>query len=155
MSHINFIILLVVLYAIYYLANIVYDIIQQKKLQNTASSQNNVLDVSDLVDNEYSPIDASTAYQQRVENESKKDDDTRRFMEHQEQIHQNEDEVTIQASEDSVSEPDNTVELSSITEEISNVTNHGGYSVPQLKKIFNEVSSGGNNPLLGITSKMM
>ncbi len=156
MSHFNFIVLILALYAIYYLGNIVYDLIQQKKTQSNAVSQSNVLDVSTLLDEDYSPIDAASLVQQKPKEEESREDDKMKLTPHSDIAQRKNENSFEKEADNSTEEHDISLpEESSIAEEISNVTNHGGYSIPQLKQLFNDVSAGGHNPLLGITSKMM
>lgn len=142
MTHFNFVLFILVLYTMYYLGNIVYDLIQQKRTERSAFSQGDVLDVSALLNEEYSPIDASALLRPvtpPVGNEVSQEKEERARTDRQE---------TFPLGEEME-------ESSAMAESISNVTNHGGYSIAQLREIFSEVSSGGDNPLLGITSKMV
>lgn len=142
MTHFNFVLFILVLYTMYYLGNIVYDLIQQKRTERSAFSQGDVLDVSALLNEEYSPIDASALLRPVTPpagNEVSQEKEERARTDGQETF------PLVEEMEES----------SAMAESISNVTNHGGYSIAQLREIFSEVSSGGDNPLLGITSKMV
>lgn len=148
MTKTGFILGVVIIYAIYYASNIVYDMFFKKELKVENDLNSSTLDVSSLMEAEYTSSIVVASEQEDEEMEENN-------------VTEDEEETSTQTENEELSEntssesSDDLIETVFDTDEVANVTHHGGYSVTELKSIFSEVSDGGNNPFVSITAKMI
>jgi hypothetical protein len=146
MTKTGFILGVVIIYAIYYASNIVYDMFFKKELKVESDLNSSTLDVSSLMEAEYTSSIVVASEQEEEENDVTEDEEDTPTQT------KNEDPSENTSSENGDVD---LIETVFDTDEVANVTHHGGYSVAELKHIFSDLSDGGNNPFVSVTAKMI
>lgn len=139
MSFINFFIYLTIAYLIYYISNIAYDLSRKGKIRNK-NSKDSSIDVSDLIEENFSPIDIKdTSYNSEDKKHKTNSTDVKKNYHSSEKALSN--EIITE------------VDLGINEEDIANVTYYGGKTPLELKSIFEDIENGGENPFQSITKK--
>lgn len=142
MSFTTFAIGTIVLLAVYYLLNIVYDLSKKDPVINGDNEKS--IDVQQVfIEENNEPINAMD------------------LVELSSELNDNPDEITIPKEPEpaSLNFPDTSdIDLTTTDDKqknITNITNHSGYTPTSLNELFKEVINDGYNPFNGVTAKMV
>ncbi|GHT56132.1 hypothetical protein FACS189451_03690 [Bacteroidia bacterium] len=140
MNFTSFLIFIIIVYVIYYVGNIAYDIYLSSKKQNVKEDENTFDDIGIHIEEEYKPTDAGAIYASTYAPE----DGETNFGGNDESQGLNYTKLTA--------DPNPTTqkyyEFSNVFDkkDIANVTIHGGETVEGIANMFSELSKSGNNP---------